>query len=530
MMRPLEELRNGNARAQRSLLLKYTSVPPPLVIWGAIKSRDVFLVILTFAAISANLLTVALSGLFSQEQIYRGHPATLQPTYIPSFRAQNASDANALTLNSYNQNDAFYVALSNFTNQTSLPSWTSQHYYFLPPQSSASLPNNGGVELTFQTLGFGADLECQDMTTTPSDAMYAMTFNANATLVSLTTSSVLSDGSVVNCTTYGGAQGPDLSKNYLALDGDPQGRKALEIALVMQPQSYRNATFAEKESCSGLILRGWVRANFSSSGEQLNPASVLSDENSATVSSTFMSCRARPKSAVFNITTSASGQILAKTQTSEATYDLPPSANLTSALATTSNNLGGQVENAWHNDTFASDWSNYLFKTLTSSTDFLDARLAPPSFDTALAVVNETYSRVFAIQMSLQSAQLVPAPLKSPQIPAEVWILERRVFMSEIMFYISIAILSLDLVVAVLFYSRTPKPFLPRLPTSIASQIAYFAGSHVIDEVAKAGGDLSELDKQGYRYGYGKYVGKDGRTHIGIERVPYVTKLTSHRN
>ena len=101
--------------------------------------------------------------------------------------------------------------------------------------------------------------------------------------------------------------------------------------------------------------------------------------------------------------------------------------------------------------------------------------------------------------------------------------------MSEKMFYISMIILSLDLAVAVLFYSRARKPFLSRLPTSVASQIAYLAGSHVIDDVRKAGGDLLELDRQGYRYGYGKYIGQDGQTHVGIEREPYVTKVTSQR-
>jgi hypothetical protein len=52
--------------------------------------------------------------------------------------------------------------------------------------------------------------------------------------------------------------------------------------------------------------------------------------------------------------------------------------------------------------------------------------------------------------------------------------------MSGTMFYISMAILTLDLIVAVLFYSQARTSFLPRLPTSIASEIAYFASSHVI--------------------------------------------------
>ena len=520
VMRPLEELRKGNARAQRSLLLKYTSVPPPLVAWRASKSRDVFLVTLTFTAVAANVLTVALSGLFTQERVFRGETTTLPPTYLPNFLASNTSDPRALTLDSYDQNDAFYVASANFTNRTSLPPWTSQHYYFLPSRLNAALPSDGSVKITLQATGFGADLDCREMTTTPSDAMYAISFDTNATLLSFVTSTVLSDGSTAQCTTFGGATGPDPSKNYLNLAGNPQGRKALELTTLMRPLLDRNATVADQESCSSLIVRGWVRANFSL-GDQTGFAS--------TVSSTFISCRARSKSAVFNITTSPSGEILASTQVSPSTYDLPLSTNLTLALTTTSNNLGQQDQPVWHDDTFASDWSNYLFKTLTSSTAFLEAGSPPPSFDIASAVVNETYARVFAIQMSLQSAQLASAPPESPRIAAEVLTLERRVFMSETMFHVSMAILCLDLIVAVVFYSRAPKPFLPRLPTSIASQMAYFGSSHVIDDVRNAGGDLSELDKRGYRYGYGKYIGKDGRTHVGIEREPYVTHLAKSR-
>lgn len=38
MMRSLEKLRNGNALSPKSLFLKYTSVPPPLVVWRAMRS------------------------------------------------------------------------------------------------------------------------------------------------------------------------------------------------------------------------------------------------------------------------------------------------------------------------------------------------------------------------------------------------------------------------------------------------------------------------------------------------------------
>jgi hypothetical protein len=150
--------------------------------------------------------------------------AERQQAYLPNFPANNTSDPRAITLDNYNQNDAFYVASANFTNRTSLPPWTSQHYYFLPSLLNANLPNDGSVKVTLQATGFGADLDCQGMTTTPSDAMYAISFNPNATLLSFMTSTVLSDGSIAQCTTFGGATGPGPSKNYLSLAGNPQGR------------------------------------------------------------------------------------------------------------------------------------------------------------------------------------------------------------------------------------------------------------------------------------------------------------------
>jgi hypothetical protein len=296
------------------------------------------------------------------------------------------------------------------------------------------------------------------MKTTASDAMYEMTFNSDATMVSIVTSNIQNNGSIIQCTTNGAIAGsvknaPDAIGNFITLDGDPQGPKALEISSAMVPLYRSNVSLAETRNCPGLIVRGWVRTNFSLANAQ-GLAATYPRMTWGTVPSAFISCPARPKSAMFNITTSPSGALLASTQISHSTYGLPPNVNLTLPLQTTTTNLGGTLNLACHNDTFASDWSNYLLKTFTGSTAFLDARLPPPTFDTAFTLVSETYSRVFATQMSLQSLQLAPAPPNSPSIPAQILTLERRVFVSGIMFRISMAILSLDLLIAILFYSR----------------------------------------------------------------------------
>ena len=119
--------------------------------------------------------------------------------------------------------------------------------------------------------------------------------------------------------------------------------------------------------------------------------------------------------------------------------------------------------------------------------------------------------------MSLLTPQLLPAVANSKQIPARRMTLERKVFMSEPLFYISVTILLLDLLVC----HRILLPPPCAVPASHADEhCPLFAGSHVMDDIQNAGGDLWELDRQGFRHGYGRYLGKDGKVHLGIEREP----------
>jgi len=82
-------------------------------------------------------------------------------------------------------------------------------------------------------------------------------------------------------------------------------------------------------------------------------------------------------------------------------------------------------------------------------------------------------------------------------------------------FYLPLTILIVDSIMAIIFYWHIPRPFLPRMPVSIASQIAFFARSHMMDDVQNASGDLQDLDRKGYRYGYGRYVGKRWKGAFG---------------
>lgn len=81
-------------------------------------------------------------------------------------------------------------------------------------------------------------------------------------------------------------------------------------------------------------------------------------------------------------------------------------------------------------------------------------------------------------------------------------------------------------------YVSMPKPFLPSMLTSIASNVAFFAASHLAQEIASKASlgvtteeAIRQLKDSERRFGFGKFIGTDGDAHIGIEWEPFVQAL-----
>jgi hypothetical protein len=79
-----------------------------------------------------------------------------------------------------------------------------------------------------------------------------------------------------------------------------------------------------------------------------------------------------------------------------------------------------------------------------------------------------------------------------------------------------------QLVVAVFYYVYRPKRFLQRMPTSMASIVGFVLKSRVLAEFAE-----KENPQDSHRYAYGRFIGTDGKTHVGIERQQFVVPLES---
>jgi len=141
------------------------------------------------------------------------------------------------------------------------------------------------------------------------------------------------------------------------------------------------------------------------------------------------------------------------------------------------------------------------------------------------------YAQIFAIVLGTHVEAIFQLSNETSAVEGFVLTSEPRIFVSPATFILSMVILGTYILFTVILYVRRPWKILPRMPTTIASQIAFFAASHTLQDFASTP-DMSERvrnpDARGsrQRYGFGRFIGTDGRAHIGIEREPLVQILT----
>jgi hypothetical protein len=59
----------------------------------------------------------------------------------------------------------------------------------------------------------------------------------------------------------------------------------------------------------------------------------------------------------------------------------------------------------------------------------------------------------------------------------------------------------------------------------MASDIALFAASQAVTEIDKNDKSGKNLSANRKRFGYGSFIGTDGRPHVGVERAPFVVSV-----
>lgn len=463
-------------------------------------------------ALLVNVLTVALGGTFNEL------PVQIQyPTAFAEARTTNISRDTLLDntyMIRYVYHDHFYAASTNLSHNTTLPPWVTTKYTFLPVNITSQTP--GSPDSYRATLrGFGVEPTCEAMSTSASSGSKSF---ANVTGL---INGLDPNGATFNFRRDDGTW-QTCEPEALNVGSNTTGLGAREVITPLKmPLDQRDSEDSENHICEDRIVAGWMRMN------SKDPANTLK--------STFLSCQAALRSAMFDVEFDKAGHILAYTQKGDfdditSVMSLDMSQRLVRQANELVNNNGRPYAiYAWHNTTLVADWWNYLMKMQLNTTDLADPSSDIPKPEAVIPAVEDLYRRLFAIVLG-KNFDLFEEPAQPTNVPGIAVVTETRIFLDDTGYLLSVIILCLNAAVLIWAYLTQSDAYLPRLPSTLGSLIAYGAASRAIREY----GDGINTDQAIWHnddyygsYSFGKYLGVDGNVHVGIEMDPFVTPINS---
>lgn len=524
ILRPFEELRKGCARSSKSIDLDYTSLPPQLLFVRAYRAGHYLLALVGVMVLSANVLSVALSGMMYEGTSTLSTSMTLSHTSSPRFRSLNGTGLPFNTNNAANSqgdttSDPFYRLMSNLTADTPLPPWTDERFAYLPVNITGMDVND---TLQVSTIAYGASLGCSSLNAPGSPHNYSLTFSRDATAAVLNVSLARDDGSVVRCTDFSPWTGDSLS----SLEDPQEGHVALEIGVMLAS----NASVADDLFCRQHTLSGWLRVDWKDTGGQIDGGEVPQNMTITSRNETILLCKPDITIVTAEIMVDSGGRVQQLLRTnfsavSDQDYFTTDSTDLVAQANQFLIDNGG----TWHKDSYPSDFVNYLITESTNVTSLLNATQPVPASTSAAVKLQSVYRRLFALLIGTNVDLLFEEEAAGISVAGILNTSETRILFSTAAFAVTEAILTCYILTTAVFYIRRPWRVLPRLPSTVASIIAYFAASRAVHELYSTCEDETDRTykkaRSSWAWGYGTFMGTDGCSHIGIEKEPLVSSL-----
>ncbi|KAL8645927.1 MAG: hypothetical protein Q9226_007079 [Calogaya cf. arnoldii] len=516
VLQPFEELRQAKASAARSLKLTYTSLPPQMNIWNALRAQHYILGVVCAIGLSANLLAVSLNGLLQIDSFLMTEGTNLTRRYESNFSQHQVQVVSS---------DHHYVAKANITDGVALPPWTTSDTFFVPFDLKTESKYGNVSSIRASTQGFSIRPEC--VRTNFSDTALVIGKPFSVYIQQRTP-----NGGSISCggfaRPYGGHNNTNSALEVLTqlqpidpLQGDEFDREATLLV---------NATKEEKVTCRSILVAGFLRANLTvdindtkTDNSNQNPVPEILKINS--LSSLWMMCRSSIATAPYEVSVDPTGRVQSYVATGpEVNNPTDAFSNGTTPVsfinsATFALAHGRDTLPYWHNDTFVDTWFAYFIKTMSNSTMFVDPEQPVPLLEHVLPYVEDLYRRLFAIVLSQNQDWLAKAE-EGSTIPGVLFASSQRVLVSRPMFVITVVLLVANMAVAILYWTRRPKKMLPEMPYTVGSVLAMVHASGLRKEARK-----QEEWKKDWKFGYGRFVGTDGKPHVGIERRPFVQPL-----
>lgn len=489
VLQPFNQLWQGKASPSRSLSATYTSVPPQFALWRSLKSGHILLSIVCSAVFLANVLAISLPAIFNDQVVTARYSESFRPTVSTQLNNQSVHELPGYLINSLattsQYSDHGYALLSNLSSNTPLLPWTSQDYFFQPFEISRPSKNLTADLYSVRTRGFGIRTNC---TAVPA---HDVSLDETDEPVSSPNASFCGD-------TLRIAGGAMFDETYRS----STGVSAVEYLDV--------PTGGEVVSCDRTVTFGWGRAK---KAEDLN----------ATIRASFAVCYPIFDTALFDVEVDASGYVQNYTRTGNltSTLDYPDSSAHIDALVASSNGIIGDGVTRWHNDSLTRDWINHLVMVKTGSRSNLVPTLDVPDPAKVIPTLDPIFRTLFALLLALNRDYLFEPADEQAAIAGHRLVIQTRLFMDKPAFIISIVFLSINAAIAAFLYScRTPF-VLPRMPTTLGSLIAYIAPSRLLLEDK----DSWALGPEKRTFSFGRFIGRDGAAHVGIEADPHVVPI-----
>lgn len=572
---PFKMLGRGNAKAEQTLTVNYDRAPPHLHVLYAFRTKNALLASVSFSILMANVLTIALGGLFykASVQLQRTGEVVLLGS-MQDVSAYNATIKDGLDIDF----ESFYAAAGDDLSFERRP-WTTDDLYYIPFTD----PDQAGQNRTNYTalsLGLGANINCEVISGDGLTDWIVVSQSAGAVAgptgppaknYTVTVLSMAEEpAAVLSPLAQGGGNTLPLSaRSMTLLDSIIPPDAILNPGLLRDKYGLQYNSAAPIRFVGDLARKygplsfsaGWNRYAFGSRRVVVNnPNKTIGlwegetvDGPSAYVSThSYLRCAASPRmvSSRVQVRTSTSGTVINATNYADElplADDKPGGFGIRGLLSafhemmfrTTASEV--LVGSRLANDSRPANWLEFLV--------YQQARRSNPLFDiysdaeeTARSM-ETVYKRVFATYLQLRSADFFPRlkpavaaaaaaaagggnDAQTAPVPSTFLATEVRILMRPFSFYLSISLLALFVPVVGATYIMFYDSFLPHSPAALAGiyaavyasrrALADVAGTELIDDKERR----SRLKKLGARYGYGWFATADGERHLGIEKEP----------
>ncbi|KAG0634772.1 hypothetical protein HOY80DRAFT_1059128 [Tuber brumale] len=562
MVTPFEHLsRKGGMPGRSAITTNCERTPPHFQLWHACSLKSTLVGVLASAILFANLLTIALSGLFLplkaiksvDDQYYNAKQPVLWPQNI-SVPAQERLRKPFPESQVLPEPEVFYVLWGNLSGHHELPQWTSKEYYFLPQVSTKYEGAAGHKEVVkrrVKTRGFGADLKCKLLKNEDWDVTLNVSSNSYHAEI---------EDKCAGRVTLNRAFSPGV-----------KGRSAPDSGYEWSPEVWNSTDFIKPltnwssprdSKCWSNFIVGWGQGEKLPSGE-FSKAEMVGLKCSQELRTVEAWVDVSPKETILSVErlpnteqslpdSFFSPDALALAKKSEipvqSSLDLSFQWGLANSASKLNKTLGALFTGALDPsfEPHPLKWINHLMRLSDLTMNGKETHL--PNEATLVETFEKTITSLFAIYLSIHSQSLfLPAPV-TPQpsssssvfssllsssssssssdptptpIPGYTYLTDDRITLSQTMFTIAILIISFFILVTLLVYTIRPGRKLTHMPTTLAAMYALVYASNALDDLAGImvpgyKERLKAFEGLEYKYIYGEFVGGDGKLHFGV--------------